>query len=134
MNTNSGNGLDSSVALRFDKGISYGAVVWIKGTELQIQSSARLQKGDVVEFRMELIGREEAPYGLLLVLESLSGGLESASSLRAAFLSIEDRDLAVLNAWIADREALHYTGSTAARLAAGLKEPSSAPARRLRMR
>ena len=116
MTSNLESGLDSSIALRFDEGISYGAVVWIKGTDIKVQSSARLQPGDVVEFRMELSGRPEAPYGLLLVLEAFSGSLDSSPSFRGSLLRMEDSDLRAMNAWVASREFLHYTGSGQAQL------------------
>ena len=116
MTSNPESGLDNSIALRFDEGVSYGAVVWIKKTDIQIQSSARLQKGAVVEFRMELNGQGLAPYGLLLILEANPGNLQSGPTLRCSFLRMEEKDLLALNAWVAQKEQRIYTGSTSAQL------------------
>ena len=129
------SGLDSSIALRFDQGTSYGAVVWIRDTEIEIESSARLQPGHVAEFRLELVGEELAPYGLLMVSEVTPGSLEASPTIRGRFLRMEDHELAVLNAWLLQREASTPTGSAAARLDFGdlahqtLQSPEAAPIR-----
>ena len=97
------NGLDNSIALRYDEGISYGAVDWIRGSRIKIQASARLKPGQVLDFRMELTGRPEAPYGLMQVTEILPSTDGGAPHIIGTLLRMDTEDLAWLNQWLTEK-------------------------------
>ena len=97
------NGLDNSIALRYAEGISYGAVDWIRGSRLKIQASARLKPGQVLDFRMELTGRPEAPYGLMQVTEVLPSTDGGAPHIIGTLLRMDTEDLAWLNQWLTEK-------------------------------